>query len=449
MVARSMNSIRLFRNWKTAPDKAANMHRTGVILLAAAIIGACLMIAGCQKRERGVTTIRFATWGNEVVEKDFRERIALFEKHYPHIKVELEITPWARVMDKLMISSAGGRPPDVACVSSLWYAPIAAKGLLEPLHKYVERDNYDIEDFYTEAIEGWGKYKGVLYGIPIDIDVYAVYFNKDMFDKYSQPYPDWSWDWNKYLEVARALTKDFDEDGKLDQWGCTVDTQWQNYVFQNGGEVMSADWSKCLLDQPAAYQGLQFMSDLVNRYHVSPNAEESVNIGPAKLFTAGKTGMIFSGSWASELIFKHEIKNFTFDVGPVPSGPKARATFIGGGAYTILAQSKHKDEAWEFVKWMSRKEGHIKLATQLHMIPARRSIAESGAYLKRDTPPKSRKVFLEMIKYGRAPFTVPCSPEMNQIIASELDLVRLGKEPAKEACERVTPVIDQLLRHQE
>lgn len=408
-----------------------------------------LLVAGCDRREPGVTTIRFAAWGNEVVEHDFRERMAEFEQQYPHIKVELEITPWARVMDKLMISSAGGRPPDVACVSSLWYAPIAAKGLLEPLQRYVERDNYDIEDFYTEAIEGWGKYKDVLYAIPIDIDVHALYYNKDMFDKYNQPYPDWTWDWDKYLKVARELTKDLDGDGTLDQWGCAVDGQWQNYIYQNGGDMISEDWSKCLLDQPEAYEALQFMSDLINKHHVSPNAEESVNIGPAKMFTAGKIGMLPTGSWAAELVFKHEVKDFTFDVGPIPRGPKARSTFIGGGAYTILARSKHKNEAWEFVKWMCRKEGHIKLANELHMVPARRSVAESGAYLKRDTPPRSRKVFLEMIKYGRAPFPLPCSPEMNQIIGSELDLVRLGKEPAESACRKVTPVVDQLLRHQE
>lgn len=67
----------------------------------------------------------------------------------------MEIIPWARMFDKLMISSAGGRPPDVTRVSSEWFPPLAAKGLLEPLEKYVERDNYDLEDFYPEAIEAW------------------------------------------------------------------------------------------------------------------------------------------------------------------------------------------------------------------------------------------------------------------------------------------------------
>jgi hypothetical protein len=38
---------------------------------------------------------------------------------------------------------------------------------------------------------------------------------------------------------------------------------------------------------------------------------------------------------------------------------------------------------------------------------------------------------------------------MFQIISSELDLVRLGKESAEVGCKRVTPVVDQLLRHRE
>ena len=93
-----------------------------------------------------------------------------------------------------------------------------------------------------------------------------------MFDEYGIAYPDWSWGREEYLSAARRMTADLDGDGLLDQWGCSVDYWWQSYVYQNGGAVLSDDRGKCLLYQPAAYEGLQFMSDLVNKYHVSPNA---------------------------------------------------------------------------------------------------------------------------------------------------------------------------------
>lgn len=423
--------------------------RTLKTCAALMLVALALLIVGCGKQQPGVTTIRFSSWGNDVEEANLRKLIAEFEKRHPKIKVEIEITPWARMLDKLMISSAGGRPPDVTRISSEWFPPIAAKGLLEPLDKYVKRDRYDLDDFYPESINGWGMWKGQLLEIPTDIDIYAMYYNKDMFDKNHIAYPDETWDWNKYLEVAKKLTKDLNGDGQLDQWGTTIDMWWQDYVYANGGTIVSPDGNKCTLDQPAAYDGLQFMADLTSKYHVAPNAEEAANQGQSKLFTAGKIGMNISGSWAAELIYKKEIKDFKYDVAPIPKGPKARVSIICGAAYAVLKRSQHKEEAWELVKWMTGKEYQRSAAMRSQIIPSRKSVAESGAYLGLNADPNNRKAFLYMIQFGKSVPPVSCAPEMTQIIQSELDLVRLGRESARDGCEKVKPTVDQLLRHRE
>lgn len=420
--------------------------KTCIAVLAVALV--CL-IAGCSTQKPGVTTIRFTAWGNDVEEVNLRALIAQFEKEHPKIHVEIEITPWTRMLDKLMISSAGGRPPDVTRISSEWFPTIAAKGLLEPLDKYVKRDKYDLNDFYPESIKGWGMWKGQLLEIPTDIDIYAMYYNKTMFDKNHIAYPDETWDWNKYLEVAKKLTQDTNHDGKVDQWGTTIDMWWQDYVYASGGLIVSADGNRCTLDQPAAYDGLQFMADLTNKYHVAPNAEESANVGTSKLFTNGQIAMNISGSWAAELLYKKEIKTFKYDVAPIPKGPKARVSIICGAAFAILNRSSHKEEAWELVKFMTGKAYQESAAKRSQIIPSRKSVAESGAYLHLNADPKNRQAFLYMIPFGKAVPPVSCAPEMTQIIQSELDLVRLGRESAKDGCDKVKPTVDQLLRHRE
>lgn len=421
------------------------IRRIALVVLAAATMAA--LVTGCSKRTNsGAVTLRLVSWGNEREEKSLRSLIADFEKSHPNINVELQITPHSRVFDKLMISTAGGRPPDVSRVSSLWFHPCAAKGLFVDLGPYVAKDkSLDLNDFYPEAVSGWGKYGGKLYSIPTDIDVYALYYNRDMFDKNHIPYPDWSWNWDKYLEVAKKLTQDTDHDGKRDQWGTSKDQFWQSYVYQNGGSILSSDLKRCTLNQPNSYQAIQWVSDLVNKNHVSPTDEESAQVGPRKLFVTGKLGMYVSGSWEAELNFKDLIKDFSYDIAPLPMGKK-RVTFIGGGAYSILERSEHKKEAWELLKWMTGPEYQRRAAVDSQIIPSRRSVAESGAYLKQNKPPKHREVFLEMIKYGRSTPPVAVSPEMNEIIGAEISMALLGKESAKEACDKVTPKIDQLLR---
>ncbi|HOP79595.1 MAG TPA: extracellular solute-binding protein, partial [Armatimonadota bacterium] len=239
-----------------------------------------------------------------------------------------------------------------------------------------------------------------------------------------------------------------DAEGKRIQWGTSTDQFWQSYVKQNGWSVISDDLKYCTLDEPAAYEAIQWLSDLINKHHVAPSSAETLEISSLKLFEAGKIGMYISGSWAAELQFAKDGISFDYDVAPLPKGKK-RATFIGGAGYAVLRRSNHKKEAWELVKWLTGREYQRRAAIESQIIPSRRSVAESGAYLKLNKPPKNRKVFLDMIQYGWTDPPVSVSPEMRELMNAEIALATLGKKPAKDACEKVKPVIDQLLRHQE
>jgi len=385
-------------------------------------------------------------WGSAADEQKWNRKLKAFHERHPGVNVRLEYVVNERTLQKLLIATAGNKAPDASIISSMWFVPAAAKGLLEDLGPYVARDkDFDISDFYPQVVEGWGKYKGKLYAIPAGVDVCAMYYNKTMFDKYGVPYPDESWDWDRYLAAARKLTRDTDGDGRIDQWG-TTQNWWQSYVWANGGDIISKDKRRCLLDRPEAVRGLQWMADLRNKHHVAPTAKEMADITTVKLFTNGQTGMYFSGSWAVPLYFERDIKGaFEYDVAPVPKGPVCRATFYGGASYAVLRGSKHKDLAWELVKFMVSKESLRERAITEQVIPSRISVAESNAFLDLPGPPKHRKVFLDAIEYGRTLPRIPCSEEMNSIIGNELANLQIGEERAEPACRRTAARVNGLL----
>lgn len=422
-----------------------------IILILA--LAASVLLSGCTKssaNKPGVVTLRMTVWDKQE-DLDFYKQAfeTEFYKTHPNIRVEVESVPWLRMFDKLLISTAGGRTPDVSRVSSTYFVPCAAKNLLEDLGPYIARDKeFDIKDFYAPAVEGWGKYQGKIYAIPGDVDIYAMYYNKNMFDKYHIPYPDGTWDWKKFLEVAKKLCVDTDGDGKLEQWGCVPDQTWQTYVWQNGGDVLNADGTKCILDSPAAYEGLQWMCDLRLKYHVAPSAADAADIGSQKLFTNGQIGMYISGSWAAGIVFPKEITTFKYDCAPMPKG-KERASFIGGACWGILKGSKHKKEAWELVKFMTSPAMQRHFAEKKQIIPSRRSVAESGAYLFLKDPPKNKKAFIDAIEYGHPLPRVECSPEMNFIIGSEITPATLGTKSAEEVCKIAAKRANDLLMYQE
>jgi len=416
--------------------------------LAAVFILATFLLSGCAKpRKPEIIQLKLIMWGKQDELGFYNESLKVFYKDHPNIRVSVELVPWSRMFDKLLISTAGGRTSDVSRVDSTYFTPCAAKGLLECLDPYIKNDpTFDISDFYKEALQGWGMYDGRIYGLPSDVDIYAMYYNKTMFDKYHVPYPDESWDWDDYLEAAKKLTMDTNGDGKLDQWGCVPDTWWQDYVWQNGGEIVSRDNKRCLLDQPVAYEALQWMADLRGKYGVAPSPADAADIGPQKMFTNGQIGMLVSGSWATPLIFEKEVTTFDYDVGPIPMG-KRRAAFMGGAAFGILSGSKHKKEAWELVKFMTSPTFQSYYAKTQHIIPSRRSVAESGAYLYLKGRPQHKQVFIDAIKYGRVIPNIECSREMNDIINNEIVLAVLGKESARETCARAAPVVNDLLMY--
>ncbi len=407
-----------------------------------------LALSGCTKHEApGVVRLRLIMWGKQDELGFYNESLKVFYKDHPNIRVDVELIPWSRMLDKLLICTAAGDTPDVCRVDSTYFTPCAAKSVLECLDPYIAADpTFDIKDFYPEAVKGWGMYDGKVFGLPSDVDIYAMYYNKTMFDKCGVPYPDETWDWAKYLSAARKLTKDLDGDGKLEQWGCVPDTWWQDYVWQNGGEIVTKNNKRCLLDQPAAYEALQWMADLRGKRHVAPSPSDSADIGPQKLFTNGQVGMLVSGSWAAPLIFKKEIKNFDYDVAPIPRG-KRRAAFMGGAAFGMLSRSKHKKEAWELVKFMTSPTFQGYYARTQQIIPSRRSVAESGAYLYLKDKPLHKQVFIDAIKYGFVIPNIECSREMNDIINNEMVMATLGKRSAKETCMTITPIVNDLLMY--
>ncbi|MBP6964909.1 MAG: sugar ABC transporter substrate-binding protein [Armatimonadetes bacterium] len=406
------------------------------------------MLCGCvqKKEESEVVHLRMVVWGSAADEQKWNDKLKRFYEAHPDVKVRLEYIVNERTLQKLLIATAGNKAPDASVISSMWFVPAASKGLLEDLGPYVAKDrDFDLSDFYPQVVEGWGKYRGKLYAIPAGVDVTAMYYNKTMFDRYNVPYPDETWGWDDYLAAARKLTLDTNGDGKLDQWG-TSQNWWQSYVWANGGEIISEDKTRCLLDQPEAIEGLQWMADLRNKYHVAPTAKDMADISSVKMFTNGQTGMYFSGSWAVPLYFDKDIKGaFEYDVAPVPKGPVCRATFYGGASYAVLRGSKHKQLAWELVKFMVSKEALRERAIKEQVIPSRMSVAKSNAFLDLPGPPRHRKVFLDAIEYGRTLPRVPCSEEMNSIIGNELNNLQIGTETAESACKRTAKRVNGLL----
>jgi len=139
-----------------------------------------------------------------------------------------------------------------------------------------------------------GTYNGQLYGLNMLGGCQLIYYNKNLFRQAGLPDPyqlylHGEWTMDKFVEIAERLTKN-DSHGNPIQFGCNMPYPWYP-VWAFGGEFLSPDYKRCLLDTPQAIRGLQWMKDLRWKYHVSPTPAEG-NMSAFK-FESGRLGMMF------------------------------------------------------------------------------------------------------------------------------------------------------------
>ena len=409
-----------------------------------------ILIGGCAPAKKEKVSLQLAIWGRPS-EPQIQRIIKSFEKEHPGIKIKLISIPSAQYYQKLQTMIAGGTAPDLAWLAYDQIPIFASKKVLVKLDPLIKKDSdFKIEDYYPAVIDTLS-YQGSIYGLARDFTTFVLYYNKDMFDQAGLKYPDKSWDWDKFLAAAKRLTKDTNNDGRIDQFGFRPEPwfdSWAWWVWSNGGRILSEDRTKCEMDNPKTIEALQFVADLRNKYYVAPSIGEAKDLGAsgADMMQANQLAMYVNGRWVCEVL--RENKELNFDVAEVPRGRGGRVTVLFTVAYVLLEGGKQREEAWEFVKFAGGTKGQAISGDSLigRGIPAVRKVAQSKTFLNPDVSPRNTKVFLEAAdKYARM---LPVNPEfarIYEVINPELELVWLGKKRAKQACRKITREVNEIL----
>jgi multiple sugar transport system substrate-binding protein len=432
----------------------------GALSLAGALGAACSGPGGGGQPSGGTASqasgnIRFSFFGS-VEEKAVWEKIAqqLTEKT-PAVKVEPEHVP-SDYFTKIQTAIAGGDAADVILMEDKPTSGYAKKGFFKELDSYLSKDaSFKLSDYYTVLFDGL-KYRGKLYGLPQHWLTQSIAYNKDLLTKNGVKLPptDWndaSWNWNTFIDAAKKLTVP-PATGNA-RWGFPLTgyswTRWRMWVWQNGGEVLSKDLKQCLLDTPAAIEGLQFYADLMNRHRVAPTNDErraEGNLADDLLFAQGKAALIATPPYFHQL--RSRIKDFEWDVAPMPRSKKAAAP-LWPDSISVNAASKSPEAAFALVRYVVGPDGQ-KTVTELGRgVPVLKSVANSPSFLQTTRDPKSVKMYLDVPQYGVVTQYTTVWDEMERVNRAELEPVFLGQRTAKEGVTALVPQINRLLQEAE
>lgn len=304
----------------------------------------------------GKVVIEMCVWGMPW-ENDLYTKIYIpeFERQNPNIQVRFH--HFEDYGNRVLLSYAGGIAPDVIRQNTSGGIPWIRRGMDLPLNKYIDGpDGIDRGDFIPITWEPL-KHSGETYGVPQDINILGLFFNKDLFDKAGLAYPNDNWTWKDLKNAADKLTQDTDHDGHPDIVG--LDMGWgggtfQPFLFQAGGAMWNAEDNKTVIDSPEAAEALKFYKSLMRTYSLTKSSSQRGGLGPDKFFEAGKVAMFIDGSWRTPSL-KKNAPNLRFGVAPLARG-KVATSVSGSCFWGIASQTRHPNEAWKLVKFLSSTE---------------------------------------------------------------------------------------------
>jgi multiple sugar transport system substrate-binding protein len=364
------------------------------------LVGLLLMGEGCQREEAGSTKrIRFTTWGSPASNEVFQKVVDEFERRNPDIRVELMMLPWKQYHRKILTMLAAGSKLDFMRLANSYFPRFVENKALFPLDDFIERDRkqIDIDDFYPMALRGC-QAEGNFYGLPLDVVGWAIYYNRRLFDLKGLPYPNESWTWDEFIRVAKELTEDLNGDGIIDRYGAYVKFKMgviELLAGQSGAMILDRHNRECLFDSPEGRAVIQLFYDLMVRYSVVPPVEARAG---QDVFAAQTVAMALL--MRGMVTQYRQCLAFDWDVAPVPKWPgkEPRALIVGGFNPWVISRNTELPEAsWRFLKFFTGKEALTEMVKTGRFVPARKSVAQSPAFLE-TSPPDNNAVFLDLIQ---------------------------------------------------
>ncbi|MGB8452244.1 MAG: sugar ABC transporter substrate-binding protein [Anaerocolumna sp.] len=342
-------------------------------------------------------TITYAVWDSN--QAKLIQQIADSFEAETGIHVEIQINGWADYWTALEAAATGGSLPDTFWMHSNNIYYYASNGQLLDLTNYIDKSNdIDLAN-YPRGLDQIYNLDGKQYAIPKDYDTIGLWYNKTMFDEAGLAYPDGTWTWDDLKAAAQKLTK---KDGS--QYGILTPLHSQegyyNFVYQNGGTIVTDD-KKSGYDDPKTMEAIKYYFDFV-RDGLSPAITGDAE--RAEAFQNGLTAMAFFGSWNLSGFAANDNITKNCDVTVLSkSNDGGQASIFNGLGNCIAATTKHPEESWKWIEYLSNEAGQKKQAEHGIAISAYNGTAD--AFLKA-YPQFNVQAYLDMVDYAQIrPYT--------------------------------------------
>ncbi len=414
---------------------------------------AILALAACGPAKP--VSITFWTSHTPPDSDTLKAMVDTWNKANPSIQAQFVQVPGSETdVSKLMTAVRGGTGPDVYFLDRFTVAQRAAAGVLTDLTDMVKKLDPNMASKYLGYAWAETQYKGKTYALPFDTDSRVLYYNKDMikaagydpaiFDPKNGPLT-----LDQVRTIAFKINKT-DRSGAYTQVGFipydTTYSQGWHYTwgFDFGGKFADLAANKVTPTDENIVKAFTFVKDWAKAMgpqkvqtfistYAPPNNPPQQNP-----FLIGKVAMMVSGDWVLASI-KQYTPNLNYGVTyiPVPNKGDKPSTWAGGWSLVIPQGSKHVNEAFKFLSWMTGPDGQKAYVTGTSHLPTWADLMNDSSLFD---PQHVFFTDLLSVAYSRPPLSVGAL-YWEQLTAA-LNAVTLNQEDPMKALQAVADAVN-------
>lgn len=313
---------------------------------------------------------------------------AFMAKH-PKVKINIETFSWADFYTKWTTGLASGNVPDISStVASQLVEMIDAEAVL-PVDKLI--DGIGRNRFMANALTEMTARDGKCYGVPLYLNTEAMWYRKDLLNKYNLEVPS---TWEEMYKAAKIITDG--ENGEA--YGAAMPmgandmlaTRWLHLYVRSAGETLITKDGKANLTSKTAIDGINYWVKVFK--DCSPAEAMNYNtLDEATLYYQGKlcfdfnTGFHIGGVAAN----RPDLLQYV-DCAPIPRVNKGDPE-VGCETNTtplvIWKNSKHPEICEEFIKFFYDEDRYVDflLSVPVGMMSGLKGVTNSAIYQANET----------------------------------------------------------------
>ena len=412
------------------------MRRTLVLAFALVLASACT--AASSSDEPTVLRIALADdWAAAPVVTDVIDE---FEEDHPHVRVEVQDSPFSQIPDLVR----SGLELDQSYDLAHWHAfAAAAAGLAHPVDEQWERHELRADAYLDGAVQSV-TWQGRRYGLPLDTNALVLMVRPDVLAEAGVK-PDDLAHVDDVLDVAHRLV----EEEAAPHAMMIGASSWAAYgwIRAFGGRLVTIDEATgdptFTFDDERTIAALDLRARLVHDgLAPSPFAPDLAAEG-VQLFAQGQLAVHSGGSWDLPTLAREDVDPNEVEILPLPRGDGDTGTVLGGSSLFVPVGAQHPDLAFELALRLTEDRVALRLAQEEGRLPARAHLFDDEFF----TSSPDIEAFVQQLPDAHV-MPLIAFPEVSEAFREGIENTLAGRKDAQEAMEEVQRFAESWLEQQ-